>query len=164
MILGFVALVVVLGMIELSEAGESALRVIHRTSDTIRWVSLGTLILLWPLSAVVTHAIAGFRGFRARFLKVFHVTGKVWILHVLTLIVTDVVVIVLVSMRWTTLAQLWYIAFRGGLLWGTFYPAAIESIYGPNVRSCLMTFLTWLVVILWIVATAVIMRFLYVVD
>lgn len=161
MILGLVALISVLGALELSEPGKSALRAIHQTSDTIGWVSLGMLILLWPLSTVVTHVIARLRGLHVPLLRELRTTGKAWILHILTLIVTNAVVIALVSIGWRTLAEIWYISIRGGLLWVVFYPAAIESIYGSEARSCLMTFLTVLIVVLLFAVTTLVTWFLY---
>jgi len=159
-IFGFVTLMTILGMLELSDPGESALQAVRPTSGIVRWAALGILTLLWPLSTVVTHAVAKSRGFHASFLKELHIIGKAWILHILTLIVIDIVVIALVSIGWTTLAEFWYISVRGGLLWVVFYPAAIESIYGPEVRSCLITFLTVLTLSLLVVASALISRIL----
>ena len=94
-------------------------------------------------------------------LKELNIIGKAWILHILMLIVIDIVVVALVSIGWKSLAEIWYIAIRGGLLWIVFYPAAVESIYGPDVRSCLTTFLTVFIVMLLVAATALTTWFLY---
>jgi hypothetical protein len=148
--LGVVASAVTLGTIELSKPGREALQVVDRTLAWSIWSRATVLVALWLFSTVITHILALFMGLRAPFPKALQTMGRAWILYTVILIVVDFVLIAFVSVGWTVLAEFWYISGgrAGGLLWIFFYPAAIRIAYGSQARSCLMTFLTLVIVLL----------------
>jgi hypothetical protein len=148
--LGVVALAVALGAVEVSKPGRKALQAVDMTWEWSIWSRAAVLIAFWLFSTVITHVLALLLELRAPFLKALRTMGRAWILYIVTLIVLDCVLIVFVSAGWTALAELWYISVRraGGLLWMILYPAAIRITYGSHARSCLMTFLTLVIVLL----------------
>lgn len=148
--LGIVALAVALGVMEVSTPGREALQVVGRTLEWSIWSRATMLIALWLFSTVVTHILARFMGLRAPFPRALRTTGRAWILYTLVLIAVDLILILFVWLGWTALAEFGhtFVGGSGGFLWVFFYPTAIRIIYGPHARSCLMTVLTMIIVLL----------------
>ncbi|MEW5871235.1 MAG: hypothetical protein AB1894_18330 [Chloroflexota bacterium] len=116
-------------------------------SYNLYWLLIWILLALWPLSTLVTHLLARAFGWRAPFLRALHTTGKAWILHALALLAFDAVLAALGSLGWQSIGEICYISLRGGIIW-LIYPSAIQAIYGEESRSCLLTILTAIAILL----------------
>ena len=151
--LGFMTLIVAIGLFESFGPWATALQTARRFHPNLIWPMMAALGMLWPLTTLVTHLVARFAKLQAPFLRALQITGKAWILHVLVILMVDLTVVGLVSIGWIALAQFWYIAARGGIIW-IIYPKTISSIYGSNARSCLMAILIWVIAIPFVIVAA----------
>lgn len=149
--LGVIVFAVALEALGFSGPGRNAFQTVGRTPSDIFGLQTGLEIVLWLSCTIFTHILARHYKLQASFLRALRITGKAVILYILTVVISDIILIILVSVGWELLADFWYTTIRGRWFFIICYPAVIKSIYGPDARSCLMTFLTWVMVLLLLI-------------
>jgi hypothetical protein len=123
-------------------------------ADINSWIGISTwAITLWPVSAFVSHLLAGSFRKRAPFTRVLSKTGKAWLIQLAIMVAGAAVAWLMAWSGRENAARIWIGVwpFCASVTWWV-YPFALRSTYGAEIRAGLITFVS---LVVWIIFTAV---------
>jgi hypothetical protein len=119
-------------------------------TDVNTWIGISIwAITLWPVSALVSHLLAGSFRKRAPFAKLLSATGKAWLIQLAIMVVGAAIAWLMAWSGRENAARIWIGVwpFCASVTWWV-YPFALRSTYGADIRAGLITFVSlvaWLI-------------------